>query len=136
MKAVLSPPLGFEIFGAMALALYSALANVGFHGGSLVRFLLPFIGLLEKIIGRGRPFVFIPMLCFGTVVMLGWPQMAFALIGGFISRRFSVTITRRWHATSGQIPGFLLNGSSRSEMQRIERLDLRRFVGVIAGLHS
>jgi hypothetical protein len=32
---------------------------------------------------------------FGAVVMFVWPQVAFALIGGFLSRRFKITITRR-----------------------------------------
>ena len=58
-------------------------------------YLLPFIRALEQTIGRDRPFVFIPISCFGSVVMLGWPQVAFALIGGFLCRRFRITITRR-----------------------------------------
>ena len=50
---------------------------------------------IEKIIGQDQPFVFIPIVCFVCVVMLGWPQVAFALIGGFLSLRFKITITRR-----------------------------------------
>jgi hypothetical protein len=87
--------LGFEAFGAMALALYIALANGGLHGDLLMPYLGPLIDLMEKIIGRDRPFVFIPILCFGIAVMLGWPQVAFALIGGSLSHRFRVTITPR-----------------------------------------
>ena len=30
-----------------------------------------------------------------VLFMLGWPQLAFALLGGFLSRRCRVTITRR-----------------------------------------
>jgi hypothetical protein len=30
-----------------------------------------------------------------SVVALGWPQVAFALIGGFLSRRFKITVTPR-----------------------------------------
>jgi hypothetical protein len=29
------------------------------------------------------------------VALLGLPQLAFALLGGFLSRRFRITITRR-----------------------------------------
>ena len=45
-------------------------------------------------IGRYRPFILIPFSV-SAVVMLGWPQMAFALLGGFLSRRFKITIARR-----------------------------------------
>ena len=86
--------LGFEAFGAMALALYVALLSWRPRG--LVNpYLLSFIRVLEQTVGRDRPFVFIPILCFGSVVMLGWSQVAFALIGGFLCRRFRATITRR-----------------------------------------
>jgi hypothetical protein len=94
--------LGFEGFAAMALALYVALAC--FYGqpdgssnvyldlmGSYLGLLFE---LLEKSIGR-HPFAFFPVLCVGMVILLGWPQVVFALIGGFLSRRFKITITRR-----------------------------------------
>ena len=86
--------LGFEAFGAMALALYVALLSWRPRGLVIS---LPFVinPVLEQTVGRDRPFVFIPILCFGSVVMLGWSQVALALIGGFLCRRFRVTITRR-----------------------------------------
>jgi hypothetical protein len=86
--------LGFEAFGAMALALYINLASC-FPSEVQIPYLKPFLGLTEKIIGHNHPFVFIPILFFGSVVMLGWPQMAFALIGGFLFRKFGIAITRR-----------------------------------------
>jgi hypothetical protein len=86
--------LGFEVFGAMALALYVALSFL--HDNELIsNYLAVLLEPIQKIIGQGRPFVFIPIACFVAVVMLGWPQVAFALMGGFLFRRFRVTITRR-----------------------------------------
>jgi hypothetical protein len=88
--------LGFEAFGAMALALFVALARF-FPGAGPINFYpaLVMIQPMEKIIGQNRPFVFIPIACLGYVVILGWPQVAFALIGGFLFRRFKITITPR-----------------------------------------
>ncbi len=82
--------LGFEAFGAMALAFYVAL--VGFFPDSyepIGSYLALLIEPMEKFIGRNRPFILIPIAYFVAVIMLGWPQVAFALIGGFLSRRFS-----------------------------------------------
>ena len=86
--------MGFEAFGAMALAFFIAL------GGCIPREILmlavmPFVHPIETVIGPGRPFVSILIQLFVAVVMLGWPQLAFAVIGGFLSRRFKITITRR-----------------------------------------
>jgi hypothetical protein len=86
--------LGFEVFGAMALALFIALA-ICVTREVVLPYLVPVVGLTDRIIGRGHPFVFIPILCFAHVVMLGWPQVAFALIGGFLSRKYRITITKR-----------------------------------------
>ena len=86
--------LGFEAFGAMALALSIALASC-FPEEVVMRCLVPFGDLVEKIIGPNRPFVFIPILCLVAVVVLGGPQVAFALMGGFLSRRFKIAVTPR-----------------------------------------
>jgi hypothetical protein len=89
--------LGFEVFGAMALAFYVvAFACFFQESHELVgSYLTPWLDLMEKAVGRNRPFAFVPMACFGIVVMLGWPQVAFALIGGSLSRRFKApSITR------------------------------------------
>ena len=90
--------LGFEAFGAMTLALFVtfALALFCVDKSALINsYLIPVIQPLEKIIGQNRPFVFIPIACFACVVMLSLPQVAFALIGGILSCRFKITITRR-----------------------------------------
>jgi hypothetical protein len=94
--------LGFEVFGAVALALFVAVAlaslftdNHGLINSSLTSYLAPVVQPIEKRIGQNRPFIFIPIALFAYVVMLGWPQLVFALIGGSLSRRFKITITRR-----------------------------------------
>ena len=90
--------LGFEAFGAMALALFVAVvvASLFLDNYRLITsYLTPVILSIEKSIGPNRPFVFIPIGLFAMVVMLGWPQLVFALIGGSLSRRFKITITRR-----------------------------------------
>jgi uncharacterized protein YggT (Ycf19 family) len=82
--------LGFEAFGAMALAFYVAL--VSFFPDSyepIGSYLALLVEPMEKFIGRNRPFILIPIAYFVAIIMLGWPQVAFALIGGFLSRRFS-----------------------------------------------
>ena len=90
--------LGFVKFGAMALALYVALTS------SLDVARSPYLGLLDnylaqnptvEIISQNHPFVFRPIQCFVTVVMLVWPQVAFALTGGFLFRKFRIAIYRR-----------------------------------------
>jgi hypothetical protein len=86
--------LGFEAFGAMALALFIVLAT-GFPREVVLPYLAPFVAPLKWIIGPDRPFVEIPIGCFAFVVLLGWPQVAFALVGGLLSRRFKITITPR-----------------------------------------
>jgi hypothetical protein len=90
--------LGFEAFGAMALALFVAVAVASLFLDNyrmLTSYLTPVIDPIEKSIGQNRPFVFIPIALFAMVVMLGWPQLVFALIGGSLSRRFRITISRR-----------------------------------------
>jgi hypothetical protein len=85
--------LGFESFGALALAFYIALASC--FDDEAVN---PYLGLLldpiAKAIGT-RPVVWIPIACSVGVVMLGLPQLAFALTGGFLSRKYRITIDRR-----------------------------------------
>jgi hypothetical protein len=90
--------LGFEAFGAMALALFITVSvtNLFFDSDMLiVCYLVPVLRLIKKIIREDQPLVFVPIVLFAYVVMLGWPQVVFALIGGFLSRRFKITITRR-----------------------------------------
>ena len=63
--------------------------------GLIDSYLAPVIQPIEKSIGQNRQFVFIPIVLFAYVVMFGWPQLVFALIGGSLSRRFRITVTRR-----------------------------------------
>jgi hypothetical protein len=86
--------LGFEAFGAMALALYMVSAS-SFRGVMVASYLELFLGSIKKTIGTGQPFVLTAVLISAGVVMLSLPQMVFALIGGFLSRRCRVTVTRR-----------------------------------------
>ena len=86
--------LGFEAFGAMALVLFIALA-ICFPREVVLPYLTPVLVLIERTIGNDRPFVLIPIVCVVAVALLGWPQVAFALAGGFLSRRFKVTISPR-----------------------------------------
>jgi hypothetical protein len=82
--------LGFESFGAMALALFAALV-VLFGEKVLESYTRIFIDPLSKIIGPDRPLIHIPV----AYVALGLPQVAFALMGGFLSRKYRITITER-----------------------------------------
>jgi hypothetical protein len=82
--------LGFESFGAMAFALFAVPA--AFSGEKVLDFYIGiFIDPLSKIIGPDRPLIHIPV----AYVVLGLPQLAFALTGGFLSRKYRVTITER-----------------------------------------
>ena len=82
--------LGFEAFGATALALY--IAGVSLFTEELVRPFLRMVlkQLLEPI--RYRPYLNI--LGFPYLIMIATlilPQLAFALIGGFLSRQLKPT---------------------------------------------
>jgi hypothetical protein len=86
--------LGFEVFGAMSVVLYMTLA---YHFEIEIErtYLKPLIDLLQKTIGQDRPNAFISVLYVGVMFMVGLPQLAFALIGGFVSRRLGITSHRR-----------------------------------------
>ena len=86
--------LGFEAFGAMALVLYIGLASC-FRDETVIPYLDLFLIPIERFIGRDRPIIFIPLAISVCVVILGLPQGAFALIGGFLSRKYRITITKR-----------------------------------------
>jgi hypothetical protein len=76
--------LGFEAFGAAALVLYLALVGL-FAEGSVMPYLYLVLKPLAKTIG-----LHIPVFYSVTAVMLGLPQLAFALIGGVLSRQFAI----------------------------------------------
>jgi hypothetical protein len=88
--------LGFEAFGAMALIIYVALAS--FYPaphGPIDSYLALLIKPLVRFVGRDHPFVSIPVFYTSFVVVLGWPQVALAFIGGSLSRRFKSIVTPR-----------------------------------------
>ena len=75
----------------------------------------------------GPPFVYIPIRYFVAVVMFVWPQVAFALVGGFLSRRFKVTITPTLIGlASGAYSGFLFPCYSRPLLAKKVRRCPRR----------
>jgi hypothetical protein len=88
--------LGFAVSGAMVLALFVALMILDQNqDGPIFYYLSLFYVPMEKAVGLDRPYVRIPLECSGVVSMLTVPQVAVALIGGFLSRRFKIIITRR-----------------------------------------
>jgi hypothetical protein len=86
--------LGFEVFGAAALALYVVLLS-GFLEEVLIPYLSLFDNLLDKpLVGYG-PIVFVLVGNSVIVLALSLPQIALALLVGFLARRYKITITRR-----------------------------------------
>jgi hypothetical protein len=81
--------LGFVAFGTVALALYLLVWTVYAH--YWVRFyIFRVLNPLRKDVVYLEPLGLLqPVINGVVVVLLGWPQMAFALIGGFLSRRLS-----------------------------------------------
>src|SRR5262249_46108279 len=83
--------LGFQAFGAMALAFYAGLSI--FPDEVALKAYFRLLGVpLEKFIGHVIPIAAGYLL---ALVMLGGPQVTFAVIGGFLSHRFKITLTRR-----------------------------------------
>jgi hypothetical protein len=85
--------LGFEAFGVMASALYIALAV--FSRQAVIPYLELSLQPIRETISQDWTVVLIATIYSAAVVMLGLPQLAFALVGGFLARRFRFTITRR-----------------------------------------
>src|SRR5262249_33110103 len=80
--------LGVELFGAVALALYLLVWT--FYADEWVRFyLFRILNPLRTVVGYLDPPVVNKMFYFSVAaVVLGWPQMALALMGGFLFRKF------------------------------------------------
>jgi len=88
--------LGFATSGAMVLSLFIALMIFDRNqDGPIFHYLCLLYVPMDKAVGLDRPYVRIPLEFSLVMGMLGLPQVAFALIGGFLSRRFKITITRR-----------------------------------------
>ncbi len=84
--------LGFEAFGVLALALYVALVVLS---PQMVAdtYLEPLLPTISSAIGPPRPRVLVWQIAsVGSValVLLGLPQLAFALLGGCLSRKFGI----------------------------------------------
>jgi hypothetical protein len=88
--------LGFEVFGGIALTLYVCLVAYSARNpyGPQVAFVLLALDL-KAAIGPNPPPSGTAIGLFVGVIMLVGPQIVFALIGGFLSRSFNVTITPR-----------------------------------------
>jgi hypothetical protein len=70
--------VGFEVFGAMALAFFIILATF-FPREVVLPYLSPFVAPIERFIGPGRPIVYIPILALLFASTLVGPQVFFAL---------------------------------------------------------
>jgi hypothetical protein len=80
--------LGFEVFGALALALYIAMAML-WTGGLLQDYLDLCIDPIQKVIGH-RGLIPLPIIIIAYSIIAVWaslPQLTFALIGGFLCRK-------------------------------------------------
>jgi hypothetical protein len=88
--------LGFEGFGAIALALYIYLATSSplsplSAEGPIESYLRLAFDPLNAVIRPYGPFVRSAIQLLVGVLMLIGPQLVFALIGGFLSRRFTIS---------------------------------------------
>ena len=84
---------GFELFGGAALGLFVFLA-VFFDVAVMTYLVAPILEPIAKVIGY-QSLAWLPIAYPIAVVLLAWPQVAFALLGGWLSRRYKVTIARR-----------------------------------------
>src|SRR5262249_54148146 len=84
--------LGFEVFGAMALGLYVAVATL-----FTKELLFPYVHSVILPLGKpvDQPFSFAQLLIHMSyaAAMLGLPQLAVSLIGGFLCRIDKISIT-------------------------------------------
>jgi hypothetical protein len=81
--------LGFEAFGAMALAFYVAAASL-YPSELVMPYLLVFLSPLASAVGEPRSVGLILVFIFIAVVLLGLPQLVFALLGGLLCRKFKI----------------------------------------------
>lgn len=79
--------LGFEAFGATALALYIAVASCVTYEG-LRPYLDVVLDPLRKSVGPSPSLIYATVVYLTFAVILVLPQVAFALIGGLLFRRF------------------------------------------------
>jgi hypothetical protein len=84
--------LGFEVFGVLSLSVYVILSFIFGQSGPIVWYLELMFNPLIAVFGAYPPPAMEMSVC---IPMLVGPQLVFALIGGFLSRRYKITITRR-----------------------------------------
>lgn len=88
--------LGFEGLGAIALAVYIFLPReCTDFAGTIMSYLDLGPSALGPYLGTEPSLVVVALYWLLVVVMLAAPQFVFALIGGFLSRRFKTTVMRR-----------------------------------------
>ena len=84
--------LGFEVFGVLSLSVFAFLSFIFGLSGPIIWYLEFVFNSLNAVFGvYPAPSTEL----FACSLMLVGPQLIFALIGGFLSLRFKVTITRR-----------------------------------------
>jgi hypothetical protein len=87
--------VGFEVFGAVALAVYITLNSLYCH--ELVR---PYnFRIQNHVFATVRAshipvFIHVPIFLFSAGVILGGPQLAFALLGGLLSKKLRIADRR------------------------------------------
>jgi hypothetical protein len=84
--------LGFEAFGLLSLSVYVFLLLIFGQSGPMIWYLELVFNPLTAFFRAYPPLAMEVSVC---ILMLVGPQLVFAMIGGFLSRSFKVTITRR-----------------------------------------
>jgi hypothetical protein len=87
--------MGFETFGVAALVLFLVLIAAPPGHRLIGSYLALSVLSLERIVGPDQPLLYDQIAYFVIAVMLGWPQVTFAMLGGLLSRRYKVTSGRR-----------------------------------------
>jgi len=82
--------LGFEVVGTTVLSLYGA-ATILFGGAWLVPYFRPALRPVIYVDAPGDLVPLLILLCCAAAAMLSLPQLVFALVGGFVFRRFGIT---------------------------------------------
>jgi hypothetical protein len=87
--------LGFEVFGALALSVGILLSFIPGRPGPILSYLELVSKPLIPVVESYSPPAQAALELFVCILVFAGPQLVFALSGGFLSRRFKVTITRR-----------------------------------------
>jgi hypothetical protein len=86
--------LGFTVFGVMASLIFIAL-TLFFAAAVLMPYFALLLTPVERIANPRVAMEWVPLAYLVGAVGVGVPQLAFAILGGWLSRRFKITITRR-----------------------------------------